>query len=228
MKTLLFISEGPTDLGSSVFNDDLSSEKTGTIATFVKKILSDITHKNIDFNVKTERLARLHHHHKKGNKYVLKGYEKKIHYVMKMLADPYGKYADCDGIVFVVDQDNDPKRIERLRSGKEQARKIFELQNIRIAVGVAILMIEAWLLADPKAIGLGLAIPTPDTSPNPEIIKSPKAYLRSFFKEEDERSTVEKYEAIAQKIDIKKLSNRCKKGFQPFHEEIKDEFKSLF
>lgn len=145
-----------------------------------------------------------------------------------------------DGVVAVADQRDPTQRIlEQLETG----RKILENQGMfglaeRCAVGVAICEIEAWLLADRKALRgvLGHAIGDRSLPGALESIRDPKSLLSAYIGEflstsRPEGVTVDHLQlkrALAENMDPNEVSRLCPRGFGPFRQEVLERLLPLF
>ena len=124
-----------------------------------------------------------------------------------------------DALVFLVDQDNDKKRIKQIQQAQEHQE-----EPLPRAMGVAIKTFDAWMLADEQALTkvLGYTIPT---QPDPETENNPKQKCKEL--RDNSNKTIaqrEMYAEIANQINIEILSARCPKGFKPFAENAKNIF----
>ncbi len=124
-----------------------------------------------------------------------------------------------DGVVFVIDQDGCPERAQELREGRSKGER--EGLAVPTAVGVAVEMLEAWLLADEAALSRVLGVVRPGSLPQPESLSDPKSKLKEL--DEHDRfdgDAVARGEAIAETADLEVLCKRCPKGFEPFRGEV--------
>ena len=103
------------------------------------------------------------------------------------------------------------------------------------AVGVAVEKLEAWLLADEKALRLVLDDETIQRQPDPESLTSrdehsdnnPKRRLSGIMEQAAGESVPsaevpERYAAIAALTDLTVLEERCPQGFAPFAGQVRD------
>ncbi len=140
---------------------------------------------------------------------------------------------EADAIVMVVDRDGvrNKDRIAELNKGRDTLREAKK----PCAVGVAIEMIEAWLLADEVALRTALEEPTIQRQPDPEGLDSrdeasennPKGRLERLMKQaigrEIPRSEFpDRYAEIAQAVNIQLLEMRCPTGFKPFATQMRE------
>jgi hypothetical protein len=188
------VSEGPSELGDGVSPGALENLLHGLIGDFTckKKKVSD-----------SRELLRLRG---KG-----RGCFKRA--VMWMR---YARDNGFDGIVLVIDQDDDPKRSSDLSEAQDYA-----LSNCRRAFGVAIRTFDAWILADDSALStvLGTTIPR---QPDPEQIKDPKSECTRLRDASGKNIDLrDLYAEVASKADLDTISERCPKGFRPFADRVR-------
>jgi hypothetical protein len=147
-----------------------------------------------------------------------------------VLALPAGREADA--IVMVVDREGlrNRDRIHDLNEGRDA----LQAANKPCAVGVAIEMIEAWLMADERALQQALGSHSVGRQPDPETLASreeqsdlnPKGRLRRIM--EQSLGGPVYYEdyplhcaAIASTLAIGVLEERCPEGFRPFATQVR-------
>jgi hypothetical protein len=113
-------------------------------------------------------------------------------------------------------------------------RSIVAAGNKRCAVGLAIEEIEAWLLADEKALRTALADPSIQRQPDPESFASrddtsdqnPKGRLERLIIRAKGHGVLrgefpDYYGTIAAEIDMSILENRCSEGFGAFAQQVR-------
>jgi hypothetical protein len=142
------------------------------------------------------------------------------------------RYNGSAGAVFVMDSEGDEKD-RRMRHGELTSGRDRELPDFPMAIGVAQPCIEAWLLADGRALGRALGVNTvpsvPDDAealpaPNRDRKLNPKAVLANL----GVGSAAEK-EAVARAMnDLDLVCQRCPRGFAPFAEEVQQYIRPLF
>lgn len=149
------------------------------------------------------------------------GYERKV-----KLAIVEAQARGCSAVAIVVDRDGrkNKARIEQLCAGRELAASESIPLADKTVVAVAIETVEAWLIADIKAINDACRPQDPaDECPNPEGIwgpkgtsKHPKDLFLSLIDTPQGR-----YEAVARRIRLDVLEKRCPDGFGRFAEELR-------
>ena len=153
---------------------------------------------------------RIHTHPGKGPKYLRRA--------LAWLR--YAQNEAYDALVLLIDEDGQPERIAQFNDA--QAHNLYSLPR---ALGVAIRSFDAWMLADEKALTcvLGCQI---DKQSDPETIRNPKQRCADLLEESPNRiAQSEMYAKVCECVDLDVLSARCKKGFAPFSERIRDVFK---
>lgn len=206
------IGEGKTESGRNP--SDLKSPKSGVLSIVVHKLCGN----PIDMKVVFKPLHSL----QKGT------LERKAKF--ERLQAYYSKYS---GIVFVVDTDGDhPNKITALKKGRDTGPN-----EIPMAVGVAHPCIEAWLLADAKAIHKGLELAEcPNVPDQPEELpapckdreRNPKTELGKFTNSKRDLSAKEMSSIASNIKDLDIVRERCPRSFAPFADEVESRIKPLF
>jgi len=146
------------------------------------------------------------------------------------------RYNGSAGTVFVMDSEGDSKDLAAKRTQLEKGRD-HELPDFPMAVGVAHPCIEAWLLADAKAIQKAFALPqVPQVPPEPEKCPAPRRDEKSNPKAILARAaglqrllSAEEKDGIARAMnDMDLVCERCPEGFAPFAAEVKTHIRPLF
>ena len=125
----------------------------------------------------------------------------------------------ADALVFLIDEDGKSERIEQIRDAQD-----FPLSQLRRAMGVAIKMFDAWMLADEKTLTQVLGYHV-NRQPDPETIRNPKQVCADLLVEsQDQMSQSEMYAKVSSEIDIDILCDRCPSGFKPFATYVRNIF----
>jgi len=144
-----------------------------------------------------------------------KGYFKKaLRWVLEAEKNGY------DALIFLIDEDGIKKRVQEIR----QAQDHNLLSFLPRAMGVAIRMFDAWMLADEKALTevLGYNV---NRQPNPEAIPNPKKVCAELLADNQiQISQSEMYARVSSKINIDILFDRCQSGFRPFATRVRNIF----
>lgn len=131
-------------------------------------------------------------------------------------------------VVIVVDRDRDEDRLATLQAGRALAG-----DPSRCVIGLAVEMLEAWLLADRKAwktvFPWARTIPLPDKPEQSwgkaESPNHPKQLLQAALracKVEDPRVTLPSLIRLAEEIDLGHLAEICPEGFGALATEIRE------
>ena len=143
------------------------------------------------------------------------------------------RYSQSAGIVFVVDSDGDWKgKYMQLKKGRDTD----QVPDFPTALGVAHPCIEAWLLADEKAIQRAFKLSKPPVLPEqPEALPAskqdenhPKNVLRNAVDRSKPLSAREKSDIANHMGDMEILKKRCPQSFAPFAKEVQENIQPLF
>jgi hypothetical protein len=221
---IFLLSEGVTDVGR--IDPDGSFRTESTLQHLLRKLIHEVApDREVEFFSKRgprlfpkkERIGRSQH-----------GFANRL---IGVLGLKEGREADA--IVMVVDRDGkrNKDRIVELNKGREAVREAKK----PCAVGVAIEMIEAWLLADEKALRTALEDPSIQRQPDPEDLDSrdkesekyPKRKLARLMEQSLGREIARSefpdlYGKIAEAATIHFLQERCPDGFRPFAEQVRE------
>ncbi len=169
--------------------------------------------------------VRLHAGQRKVRGYALKGYGRKLYYVLRS-----ARSAGVDGVAACVDADKDRnrERLKQMIEAREADRS--ELPSLPTALGEARPHNEAWLLDDPAAVRKGLCLPKDTEVPAVSRVAYPKAELERLHNASpraDERP-LDVWRDIATHVQIERSNHREDTGFQAFADEINRELAPLF
>lgn len=124
-----------------------------------------------------------------------------------------------DALILLIDEDGRRERIEQIQEAQNSL-----LSQLPRAMGVAIRMFDAWMLADEKALTevLGYNI---DRQTDPETIRNPKQVCMKLL----EGSQIpmpqrDMYARVSCTINIDVLCDRCRSGFRPFATYVRNIF----
>ena len=180
-----------------------ASELAGALQALVSRLSSkplDIDHDRV-----SRRDIRVHPG--KGNGY----FKRALRWMMEAERRGY------EALVLVIDQDKDGNRIKQFG----EAQNHVGVTAIARALGVAIPMFDAWMLADEKALTdvLGRVV---SRQKDLEARSNPKEVFRELHQSIVEpRAVAHVYYEIAQVLDIHLLETRCPKGFAPFAARVR-------
>ena len=124
-----------------------------------------------------------------------------------------------DALILLIDEDGRRERIEQIQEAQNSSPSQFPR-----AMGVAIRMFDAWMLADEKALAevLGDNI---DRQADPETIRNPKQVCEELLTNSQiQISQSEMYARVSSKINLDILCDRCQSGFRPFASNVRNIF----
>jgi len=124
-----------------------------------------------------------------------------------------------DALILLIDEDGKAERIEQIKRAQH-----YPIPQLPRAMGVAIRMFDAWMLADEKALTevLGDNI---NRQSNPETIRKPKQVCAKLLEDSQiQISQREMYARVSCKINIDILCDRCQSGFKPFATYVRNIF----
>lgn len=172
-------------------------ELSGALENLLKRLGGD----NSVFEFDRVSNKRIHAFHGKG-----KGYFKRAFRWLKE-AEKKG----VDAIILLIDEDGKRERIEQIQEAQDSL-----LSQLPRAMGVAIRMFDAWMLADEKALTevLGYNV---NRQPDPETLANPKQVCADLLADSNNGiSQSEMYARLSCNINIDILCDRCQSGFKPF------------
>jgi len=134
-------------------------------------------------------------------------------------------WKDYDALIYLIDDDGgEDKRNEQIRKAQEFSDLNVPASCLPRAMGVAIKMFDAWILADEKALTEVLGC-TVARQRDPETIDEPKRVCeRLLANGANEKAQRKMYAEVALRLDIDVLTSRCPKGFKPFAERVRKMF----
>jgi hypothetical protein len=223
---VLILGEGPTDLGRAEIDGTLQLE--GALPILVRKLISDPSSETpIEIRGIEYKKLRLFGG-VSGKRRSSKGYVNKLRALIGLREG-----READAIVAVVDRDGERfnDRIDDLNDGREELSRAGKA----CAVGMTIEELEAWLLADEKALRIALEDESIQRQPDPEKLsardekndRNPKGRLERLMVaalegEIPQSDFPEHYAAIAREIDLAVLDQRCPEGFGPFAQQVRE------
>jgi hypothetical protein len=186
-------------------------EQGGALENLLRRLGGQESH----FVFDCVRRDDIHAHHGKGAGYVKRG--------LRWLKE--AKRREMDALILLVDQDKpEYRRSEQVREAQEYCNPKIPAFNLPRAMGVAVKMFDAWMLADETALTdvLGYAVAR---QRDPEAIDKPKKVCEKLLEDSpNEMAQREMYAKAALRLDIDILSSRCPKGFKPFAEHVRRVF----
>lgn len=220
---LLLVSEGPLDIGTGRGAADAKGtgdERRGAVGVLVRRLLEEKLGRDLhEWEIESDVLPRVH-----ARSEDVSGYERKV-----CLAIREAGIRGCSSVAIVVDRDRTEggARLAALRAGRSMAERQGQPLALKTALGVAIETVEAWLLADEKALNEALAPDPPvSTLASPERLnggphtdKHPKVVFRTIVGRA-RAGTSTPYDDVAACVRLDILKQRCSDGFAPFADEI--------
>ncbi len=213
---MLLVSEGPSDIG------DPAGDRVGAVRQLVRRTLGRRWSREVDTGeIHTERLVRLH---RRDEEVEAAGYAAKVRQMIRI-----AESETCTCVAIVVDRDGprNQHRLGQLREGRDRAERDGLALALRTTIGVAIETMEAWLLADEKAINDVLCPEPPAGACDPEELWGPKnsvQHPKARINLHVRNATKESHDPVSEvaalvRLDL--LERRCARGFQPFAEELR-------
>jgi hypothetical protein len=180
-------------------------EQSGALESLLKRLGG--THASFEYDRVSNNT--IHAFHGKG-----KGYFKRA---IRWLKEAENRQADA--LVFLIDEDGKSERIEQIRDAQDSI-----ISRLPRALGVAIRMFDAWMLADEKALTHVLGYDV-NRQTDPETIRNPKKVCKTLLVESSvQMSQSEIYAQISYVLDLDILCDRCRSGFRPFATFVKNIF----
>jgi hypothetical protein len=217
----LLVSEGALDVGASARAADHGDDRRGAVGVLVRRLLEEKLGRDVqDWEIERDVLPRVHQRSE-----TVSGYPRKV-----MLAIEEARARKCSAVAIVVDRDRTEgtTRLAQLREGRTLAEQAGNPLAYKAALGVAVEMVEAWLLADEQALNEALRLqPKVDAVPDPEGLDGgpktdgyPKAVLRKLL-EAAPTPGAAPYDEVAERARLEVIERRCPQGFAPFAAEVR-------
>jgi len=128
----------------------------------------------------------------------------------------------ANALILLIDEDGRSERITEIRDAQD-----YHQSQLARAMGVAIRMFDAWMLADEKALTEVLGY-TVNRQPDPETTGHPKQVCADLLAESGNQiSPRDMYAQVSAKIDIDDLCARCPLGFEPFAAHVRNVFQQM-
>lgn len=175
----------------------------------LRNLLEKLGGKGSTFDYDQVSNNTIHSFHGKG-----KGYFKRA---LRWLIEAEKRGANA--LILLIDEDGIRERVGQIQEAQDSL-----LSQLPRAMGVAIRMFDAWMLADERALTevLGDNI---NRQSNPETIRNPKQVCAKLLEDSQiQISQREMYARVSSKINIGILCDRCKSGFKPFATYVRNIF----
>jgi hypothetical protein len=219
---VLFVGEGPHDIGSPEFAPR-PSQAVGVIPILARKVSPEIGADSV--GLFWREIPVLNRDKRK------KGFAAKV--ANAILLAVRNK---CEGTVCVADQDAEVVRLAAMEEGAERGLAIVGNQH-RAVCGVAVESVEAWTLGAPSAIATilkdtkervlqeyKLAAVEEFNQNSGKLDQRPKDLLERIAGLKHGKASAEWREDIANATDPAELCQSCHQGFKPFTEKLKAAF----
>jgi hypothetical protein len=192
---ILVVSEGKDELGTDV--------DSSALVALVRRKLGD----GPRFSLEPVSNQKFRIHKPRGK---AAAYEKRALACLR-----FAEREGFDALILVIDEDGQKER----RTGIENAQKHAKYQLPR-AMGIAIRTFDTWMLADEVALSTVLNTNV-QRQKQPETIKNPKKQCQTILSDTGpDFGLSEFYRRLVAKIDLDKLSDRCREGFAPFRGRV--------
>jgi len=221
---VLFIGEGPHDIGAPSPNPNQPRPARGVVPTLARRVWSGIAADSIA--LAWREISRFNLSAQK------RGYSAKVAAAALLAARKF----DCRATVAIADRDREDGREAQLEDGVDAAQRLFP-QHPAIW-GLAVESVEAWTLGAPDAIAAELGVDVElvrKQYPRGAHVESlfeqsgkpdhrPKQLLERIAQLKYRNDSTEFREAIAEKTDMTALAQACPQGFAPFAERLRKAF----
>src|SRR5262245_60587402 len=134
---VLFIGEGPHDIGQLGDDPNSPQKAAGVITVLARKVCPDIDEDS--WALRWSRIVRFNPDAKKRR------YHAKVSAAIVLSGRKYG----CDGTICVADRDKDKNRLKEMEKGRESGLNSLG-GPYPVVCGVAVESIEAWTLGSPE------------------------------------------------------------------------------
>ncbi len=219
---LLFVGEGPHDIGPQVAPIETQNPAAGVVGTLACRAVPTIDKDSSA--LRWTQLARFHPDARKS------GFAAKVAAAILISGRKFG----LDGTICVADQDRDRGRLAEMQAGRERGLALLSFPHAAVCA-VAVESIEAWTLGAHSALAAELGIPVPVLKSklpsdvedlyesSGKLDKRPKQLLQRLAAEMHRNDGVDLRTAVAQRTDPDELAGACPRGFAPFLARLRSE-----
>ncbi|HVA46423.1 MAG TPA: hypothetical protein VNH11_08620 [Pirellulales bacterium] len=221
---VLFVGEGPHDVGSPNRIPGQPRPAGGTIPTLTRRVCDRVAPDSIA--ITWSEIPRFHASGKK------RGFPAKIMAAVLLSMRSFG----CAGTIAVADRDGKAERNAELEAGVVQAQQLFP--GHAAAWGTAVESIEAWTLGAPQAIAEELEVDVrlveqqypagvhveASSETSGKLDHRPKRLIERLAQLKHRHDSAEFRAAVAERTDVDALAQACPQGFAPFAERIRRAF----
>jgi hypothetical protein len=219
---VLFIGEGPNDIGAASSNPDQPRPARGTVPTLARRVSAGIAPESIA--LAWREISRFNPSAQK------RGFSAKLVGAALLAV----KRFDCGATVAVADRDRETGRQAEMQDGVDRAERLFP--GCPAIWGLAIESVEAWTLGVPDKIAEELCVDVTlvqDEYPpgvgveslserSGKLERRRKQLLERLAQLKHRTDSTEFREAIAQRTDATALARVCPQGFAPFAERLRN------
>jgi DNA-binding transcriptional regulator of glucitol operon len=217
---VLFIGEGPHDIGDSSLNPDQPRPARGVIPTLARRVCGGIAPESIA--LAWREISRF------SGSTQQRGFPGKVAAAALLAVRRF----NCGATVAVADRDREDSRRAELEEGVNCARRLFPRHPA--VWGLAVESVEAWTLGVPDKIAEELAVDVAlvqNEYPRGIDVESmfqqsgkvehrPKQLLERIARLKHREVSTEFRESIAEKTDPDALARACPQGFAPFADRL--------
>lgn len=222
---LLFVGEGPHDIGRSALSPAEPAPAGGVVPALSRRVVPAIAAES-----RALRWADIPRFAPSARR----GFAGKVAAAVLLSQRRFG----LDGTVCVADRDRDAGRLHELQTGRERGLSLLTAPHA-VVCAVAVESIEAWTLGAGSALSQTLSIPRAELARRlPSDLESlsegsgkperrPKGLLAALCEGAQVQDCADLRARIAEATDIPELARACSQGFAPFVRALKDAFASL-
>lgn len=201
---VLVLSEGGMDVSRDPFG-----AVEGAVGILVKRLLAHLGAEIGDAGIEFDFWRRM------PSGTTVRGNDKRL---ALTIGDISRSRRDVSAIVVVIDADGDgPRRLITLKNGRQEAADKGIALADKTSVGVAVEMVEAWLLGDHNEVSRYFN--RPEGGRDPEGHTDPKAVIEEWT-DSSEKDLTDAYSELANRCDLTVVANRCA-SFKKFVEDVK-------
>lgn len=228
---VLFVGEGPHDIGSSVFPPQ-PRPATGTIPALARKVCPQIDAESVAISWREIPILDRRKVPPLDRKALKNVWTAKT---ARAIVLSHTRF-QCAGTICVADRDGEKERLGALEEGKERGLKLIATQHA-VACGVAVESIEAWILGVPEAIADVLHESVAPILSQYDLSKVEDYYQKSGRPEHRPKDILDRIAArknrsastefrrdVAERTDVNALERVCKQGFKPFAGQLRAAF----
>jgi hypothetical protein len=221
---VLFVGEGPHEIGHSDTHPDLPRRAGGVLFALARRVSGGISEGSIALQWRD--IVRFNPDARQ------RGLDRKVAAAVVLGSRRF----DCDGTICVHDRDGDTDRLPQMQAGRERGLSLIS-ESHRVVCAVAVESIEAWTLGAPTALAAHLQVDGSTIreachanhvetfkETSEKIEKQPKRIVRKVAELGDQNDSTDFRILVAERTEVEELKRHCAIGFKPFAEELKAVF----